>query len=109
MPERLDRMRQVLGVLVDDGKTHLGAAVVTRDGLPVLSLATRPVSDDSFGAMTAALLGAAEAALQEWAQDRPQVAVIQGGQLDLMVCGLDEEFILAVVTPKDKQARPDVE
>src|SRR5688572_13766962 len=98
MPERAARMNQILGVLVD-GKTRLGAAVVTRDGLPVASLASLPVSDDSFSAMTAALLGAAEAAMQEWADDRPERATIDGHGLRLEVVGLDNDFFLAVASP----------
>lgn len=77
----------------------LGAALVSRDGLPVLSRMNRPVQEESFSAMVAAFLGAAEAAWQEWGEDRPQRAFLEGSTLRMAVVGLDGEHILAAAAP----------
>ncbi len=102
MADRAAQLAQILTGLVD-GRTRFGAAVVTRDGLPVVSKMTRPVSEDSFSAMAAALLGAAEGALQEFADDRPQTAVVEGKSLRLTLAGLDGDFVLAMVGPASMQ------
>jgi predicted regulator of Ras-like GTPase activity (Roadblock/LC7/MglB family) len=103
-----DRPARIHNALVGlvDGKRILGAAVVSRDGLPVQSHMTRPVSEESFCAMTAALLGAAEAALQEWSDERPRRAMAEGPTLRLSLEGLDADFILAVVAPTVEAASP---
>ena len=74
----------------------VGAALVSRDGLPVMSRFDRPVNEESFSAMVAALLGAAEAAWQEWGEDRPHRAILEGDKLRLAIVGLDAEYLLAV-------------
>lgn len=107
MSARPAQIRQLLEALVD-GKRILGAAVVSRDGLPVQSRMTRPVSEETFCAMAAALLGAAEAALQEWADERPQRATVEGPTLRLSIEGLDADFILAVVAPPQAAPLPEV-
>jgi predicted regulator of Ras-like GTPase activity (Roadblock/LC7/MglB family) len=96
--DRPARIRQLLAGLVD-GKRVVGAAVVSRDGLPVQSQMTRPVSEETFCAMAAALLGAAEGALQEWADERPQRATAESAAFRLTLESLDADFILAVVAP----------
>lgn len=98
MSDRPARVRQLLAGLVD-GKRILGAAVVSRDGLPVQSHMARPVSEESFCAMAAALLGAAEGALQEWTEERPQRAMAESPTLRMTLEGLDADFILAAVAP----------
>lgn len=98
MPERAEQIRTVLSRLVD-GRALWGASVVSRDGIAVASQMARPVSDDSFSAMTAAMLGAAEGALMEWADERPQRATIDCKSVRLTVQVLDDDFVLAVVSP----------
>ncbi|HLF16938.1 MAG TPA: roadblock/LC7 domain-containing protein [Candidatus Thermoplasmatota archaeon] len=77
----------------------LGAALVSRDGLPVMRAFSRPVNEETFSAMVAAMMGAAEAAWAEWGEDRPQRALLEGAKLRLAVLGLDTEYILAVAAP----------
>ena len=98
MADRGDQIRAVLAKLVD-GKSRLGAAVVSRDGIPVASQMARPASEDSFAAMAAAVLGAAEGAIQEWAEDRPQHLTAEGAKVRIVLQGLDNDFFLAVVSP----------
>ncbi|MCA1819126.1 MAG: roadblock/LC7 domain-containing protein [Thermoplasmatota archaeon] len=96
--DRGDQVRAVLARLVD-GKTRWGAAVVSRDGMTVAARMARAVSDDSFSAMAAAMLGAAESAMQEWSDDRPQRATVEGKTVRLTAVSLDNDFFLAVLAP----------
>ena len=82
---------------------------MTRDGLPVISIMTRPVGAESFGAMAAALLGAGEAAMQEWSEGRPDSAQIESAELHLDVIGLDADFLLAVMAPAQSKAGADLD
>ncbi|HET6398591.1 MAG TPA: roadblock/LC7 domain-containing protein [Candidatus Thermoplasmatota archaeon] len=95
--------QQVLESLTAAGA--LGAVLATRDGLPALRALKRPVSEDTFSAMAAALLGAAEAALAEWSEVRPAHATIETAELRLVVDGVDTDHILAAVVPAGADAR----
>ena len=109
MTDRAERIRQILARLVD-GKRRLGAAVVGRDGQPIVSKLNRPANEESFGAMTAAIIGAAEAALQEWSDDRPQRVTVEGRAVDILIQGLDADSILAVTAVSGQGlARPEVD
>ncbi|MEA3137581.1 MAG: Roadblock/LC7 domain [Thermoplasmata archaeon] len=87
--------------VLDDlvGRGALGAGLVGRDGLPVLLRFPRPVQEETFSAMTAALLGAAEAALLELAEQAAAVATVEAGRVRLFVSGLDETHLLVVAAP----------
>jgi predicted regulator of Ras-like GTPase activity (Roadblock/LC7/MglB family) len=98
MVERSDQIRQILGHLVD-GRDRWGAAVVSRDGIAVATHMTRPVSEETFSAMSAALIAAAEGAMREFADDRPRRATVEGLGIRLSIEGLDNDFFLAVATP----------
>jgi predicted regulator of Ras-like GTPase activity (Roadblock/LC7/MglB family) len=77
----------------------VGAGLVSRDGLPVLLRFSRPIQEDTFSAMSAALLGAAEAALQELAEERPASALVETAGLRFAVAGLDDSNLLVAVAP----------
>lgn len=96
--DRAAAIRSVLDSLVD-GRNRLGAALVSRDGIVAASRMARPVSDESFSAMTAAMLGAAEAAMAEWSDDRPRRATVEGGRVRLQAQTVDDDFFLATVAP----------
>jgi predicted regulator of Ras-like GTPase activity (Roadblock/LC7/MglB family) len=100
MADRATRIREVLDRLIGE---RWGAALVSRDGIPVSYRTAKSVSLDSFGAMTAALLGAADGALQEFSADRPLQAVVAGREARLELRALDSDFFLAVIEPAGRR------
>ena len=78
MSEARAKVTQALDDLVANGCVVAG--LVGRDGLPVLLRSRRPVQEETFCAMGAALLAAAEAALQELAEVRPALAMVEAGE-----------------------------
>lgn len=87
----------ILDALVAKGV--LGAGIVGRDGLPILLRFPRPVQEETFSAMSAALLGAAEAALLELAEQGPATVTVDAGRMRLAVAGLDDVHLLVVAAP----------
>lgn len=98
MSDARAQAQAILDELVSRGA--LGAGLVGRDGLPVLLRFPSPVQEETFSAMVAALLGAAEAALLELAEQATAVASIEAGTLRLVVSGLDETHLLVIAAPK---------
>lgn len=82
----------------------LGAGLVSRDGLPVLLRFGSPVQEETFSAMSAALFGAAEAALQELGEQRAAWAHIETSDVRLVVTGLDESHLLVGVAAAKSDA-----
>ena len=87
----------VLDGLVKQGM--LGAGLVGRDGLPLLLRFPHSVQHETFSAMSAALLGASEAALQELAEVAPAIVTIETSRLRLAVAGIDDSHILVAAAP----------
>jgi predicted regulator of Ras-like GTPase activity (Roadblock/LC7/MglB family) len=81
------------------GRGAVGAGLVGRDGLPVLLRFPRPVQEETFSAMAAALLGAAEAALLELGEQGAAQASIEAGKVRLVVTGIDDTHLLVVAAP----------
>jgi predicted regulator of Ras-like GTPase activity (Roadblock/LC7/MglB family) len=102
MSDARAQAQAVLDELV--GRGVLGAGLVGRDGLPVLLRFPSPVQEETFSAMAAALLGAAEAALLELAEQSTAVASVEAGKLRLVVSGLDETHLLVVAAPASLDA-----
>lgn len=75
------------------------AGLAGRDGLPILMRSKRPVQEETFSAMGAALLASAEALLQELAEVRPALAIVEAGDLRLAVAGVDDAHLLVGVAP----------
>lgn len=85
-----------------DGLVALGlvaAGLAGRDGLPVLMKAKRPIQEETFCAMGAALLASGEAVLQELSEVRPALAFVEAGDLRLAVAGIDDAHLLVCVAP----------
>lgn len=97
MTDARTQVTQSLDGLVAGGL--LAAGLAGRDGLPVLLRAKRPIQEATFCAMGAALLAAGEAALQEMAEVRPALAIVEAGDLRLAVAGIDDSHLLLAVAP----------
>lgn len=81
----------------------VGAGVVGRDGLPILLKVARPVQEETFSAMAAAMLGAAEAALLEFGASEPATITVESGRMRLVLAGLDDQHLLIVASPSGPQ------
>ena len=88
---------QTLDGLVAGGL--MAACLAGRDGLPVMMKAKRPVQEETFSAMGAALLASAEAVLQEFSEVRPALALVEAGDLRLAVAGIDDSHLLVCAGP----------
>ncbi|MHB1261423.1 MAG: roadblock/LC7 domain-containing protein [Thermoplasmatota archaeon] len=98
MSDARDKAQGILDELVASGA--IGAGLVGRDGLPILLRFPRPVQEETFSAMAAALLGASEAALLELAEQSPALASVVAGRVRLVVAGLDDTPHLVVAAPR---------
>lgn len=97
MSDARSQVTAELDTLVSHGL--LVAGLAGRDGLPILMKSKRPVQEETFSAMGAALLASAEALLQELAEVRPALAMVEAGDLRLAVAGVDESHLLVGVAP----------
>lgn len=102
MSDARTQAQAALDSLVERGL--LGAGLVGRDGLPILLRFPRPVQEETFSAMAAAVLGAAEAALLEMAEQGEATATIEAGKLRLAVAGLDDAHLLVLAAPTSLDA-----
>lgn len=98
MSDARDKAQAILDDLLAQGA--VGAGLVGRDGLPILLRFPRPVQEETFSAMAAALLGASEAALLELAEQSPALASVESGRIRLLVAGLDDTHLLVVAGPR---------
>lgn len=97
MTDARAKVTQILDGLLDAGLVVAG--LIGRDGLPVIVRMRRPVQEETFGAMAAALIASAEATLQEVAADEPTTVLAQSGSVHLGVAGIDDNHLLACIAP----------
>lgn len=82
----------------------LGASVLGRDGIHTLGEWNRGVNVDTLSAMSAAIVGAAEAALLDMGADRLHRVQVFADDVRLHILGLDDELLLVVATEADVDA-----
>ena len=79
----------------------LGAALVSRDGLAVRASGKLALSRETFSAMTATFMGAAEIAIAEIDGGRTQSIVASTERMKLIVLGSTRDLLLVVCTQND--------
>ncbi|HEX9815585.1 MAG TPA: roadblock/LC7 domain-containing protein, partial [Candidatus Thermoplasmatota archaeon] len=84
----LSRLRAINGVD--------GAALVSRDGLPVVADLPSTFDRETFSAMLAATVGAAETALIEAGRGVPDRIILENQGTRIMAMGVSEQFLLVV-------------
>lgn len=89
LKQHLADMKRLPGVL--------GAALVSRDGIGALQDLPPAAQQPSFSAMTAAMLGAAEAALLQIGRSAPQRLIVDSAEVRLLVQGVTPELLLVVL------------
>jgi uncharacterized protein len=103
MTERQEKLKEALTKLMGQAGIT-GAAVVSRDGICVSQVTKRPIHQEVFGAMTAMVMGAAEAAMEELGQDGLKGVSIESPKARLQMAGITDEFLLVVVAGAESKA-----
>ena len=73
-----------------------GAAIVSRDGLPVVVDLPATFDRESFSAMVAAMVGAAETALIEAGRGTPERIIMENAGTRILATGVSDRFLLVV-------------
>lgn len=105
MMERQDRLQRHLDDLTED-EGFLGSAIVSRDGIPVLSSFAPQLDQRAFsilvqGAMVATLMGSAEEGIAELDGGDVRDVVVDADELRIVVTGVSEDLLLVVVGTSD--------
>jgi predicted regulator of Ras-like GTPase activity (Roadblock/LC7/MglB family) len=77
------------------------SAVVTRDGLLIASDISDAVDAETFAAMTATMVGAAETAMNEVGAGIPDRVIVESKKSKIISIGAGEKALLIVMTESD--------
>jgi Uncharacterized distant relative of homeotic protein bithoraxoid len=91
-----ERLEEVLQDL-DRMSNIEGSAIVSRDGLVIVSHLPTRVVRESFSAMSATMLGAGETAMMELARDPPERVMVETKTTRMVVIGASPETLLVVL------------
>lgn len=99
----MDRQERLVGLLHDLLKQPgvLGAALVSRDGLSVKTVGTVEMNRETFSAMSATLVGAAEIALAEIDGGKPRSIVCHADRVRLVLVGATHDLLLVAYAKQD--------
>lgn len=100
MIERQQRLEALLRELVKEPGV-LGAALVSRDGLAVRASGKLLLSRETFAAMTATVMGAAEIALTELDGGRMHHMIAVTDRIKLIVVGASRDLLLVTCMQAD--------
>ncbi len=95
MPKK-DELDVVLKELSSIGGIE-GSAVVTRDGLLIDSVMLQDVDADTFAAMSATMMGAAETAISELKKGSVSIVLVEAKDAKIVTTGAGEQAILVVM------------
>lgn len=90
------KLEAVLGELLKHAGTR-GAALVSRDGLTVKVAGRQEMNRETFSAMTATLVGAAEIALSEVDAGKPRHVMARTSSVTLVLVGATIDLLLVVI------------
>ena len=100
MAERRNRFEEPLKALASQ-KGMIGAVLLTRDGLCVMSQCPSLASPETFSAMTAAVVGAAETALIELGSTRTPRIIVEGEKHRLVAVAVTDELLLVGIAGRE--------
>lgn len=99
--DTVDEIQKVLKSM-DDGTPGVEAsAIVSVQGLPIVSAMPKGVDDSIIAAMSAAILGVSERATRELARGKLQQILIQGDEGYVILKRAGEDALLAVMARTD--------
>lgn len=105
--DKQERLRETLEKLSAEPGVA-GALLVSRDGFCILNACPALPAPETFAAMTATLLGAAEASFGEAGGGPARKAIVEGESNRIVAVGVNEEYILVALTelalPADRAA-----
>ncbi|MBI2078094.1 MAG: roadblock/LC7 domain-containing protein [Euryarchaeota archaeon] len=96
MPTKSEQLSGVLATLRKSPGVE-GSALLSRDGIPVVADLPASYSRETFSAMTAAMLGAAETAMIEIGRNVPDRLILENPETRLVALGVNNELMLVVV------------
>lgn len=102
MMEQQERLQKTLDGLVTEDDL-LGAALVSRDGIPVLSSFSQRLDQRTFsilveGAMVATLMGAAEEAMEELEAGEIEHITIETAEFRMIILGASSDLLCLAIT-----------
>lgn len=99
----MDRQQRLDAIFAELAKEPgvLGVALVSRDGLPIRATGRLALSRETFSAMVATAMGAAEIALSELDGGKTQHLVAVTDRVKLVVLGVSRELLLVVSAQAD--------
>ena len=74
-----------------------GSAIISRDGLVIVSHLPTRVGREAFSAMSATMLGAAETAMMELARDPPERVLVETKTSRMVILGASVETLLVIL------------
>jgi predicted regulator of Ras-like GTPase activity (Roadblock/LC7/MglB family) len=99
--DTVDEIQRVLKSM-DDGTPGVEAsAIVSVQGLPIVSAMPKGVDDSIIAAMSAAILGVSERATRELTRGKLQQILIQGDEGYVILKRAGEDALLAVMARSD--------
>lgn len=96
MPTKSEQLNGVLAALRKAVGVQ-GSAVLSRDGITIVADLPTPASRETFSAMAAAMLGAAETAMIEIGQHVPQRVILENPDVRLVASGINNDLLLVVI------------
>lgn len=104
----MDRQKRLESLLDELGRERgvLGVALVSRDGLPVRATGRIEMSRETFCAMSATVLGAAEIALAEVDGGKTQHLIATTDRVRLIVMGSTRDLLLVATLQLDTPHEP---
>lgn len=101
MGDKQDRLQGLLADLVQQ-QGVIGAGLVSRDGIRVLDAWRRETSNkETFSAMSATLMGAAEIALSELVGVKTRRVVAESSRVTMVVVGASDDLLLVALAESD--------
>ena len=100
MDSKKQRLTKLLEGLEQEGDVEY-AALVTRDGLLIASGSKGDINEETFAAMSATMLGAAETAVSELKRGAVERVIAEGEQTKLITTGAGPNAVLVSMVNKD--------
>lgn len=94
MDEDLKKLRKTCGAVA--------SAVVGKDGLMMHHDVPDEVVLDTFGIMSATIVGASVTAATELGKDEPSRIVVEAGDLNIIIYNAGRRALLVVAVPRDR-------
>lgn len=100
LSDRQARLQPLLDRLLDEDGLQ-GAVLVSRDGFCMMNRIPRLPGADTFSAMSATLIGAADAAFGELGEDRVSGVLVETPKSRMAVVNVTREMVLVVLAARE--------